>query len=202
MNKNNPVNPAPVFFRNSSEFREWLLRNHDKEREVWVGYYKTGSGKTGIIRSESIDEALCFGWIDGIGKRIDDERYMVRFSPRKPNSIWSKINVGKVERLTAEGKMTPAGLKAVEAGKASGAWDSAYRQKDSMELPPDFEEALNRNPVARRNFRNYSNSNQFIFIYRIAKIKNLELRASKIKKAIALIEENLKPNDSNREPLI
>ncbi len=202
MKKNNPVNQAPVFFMNSEEFREWLLRNHDKEHEVWVGYYKTGSGKTGITRSESIDEALCFGWIDGTGKRVDDERYMVRFSPRKPNSIWSKINVGKVERLTAAGKMTLAGLKAVEVGKASGAWDSAYRLRDSMELPSDFEKALNQNPVARENFRNYSNSNQFIFIYRIAKVKNPELRASKIKKAIALIEENLKPNDSNRKPLI
>ena len=185
MKKNNPANQSPVFFRNSEEFREWLLRNHDKEHEVWVGYYKTGSGKTGITRSESIDEALCFGWIDGIGKRVDDERYMVRFSPRKPNSIWSKINVGKVERLTTGGKMTLAGLKAVEAGKASGAWDSAYRQKDSMELPPDFKEALNRNPVAKRNFRNYSNSNQFMFIYRIAKVKNPELRALKIIKAIS-----------------
>ena len=167
-----------------------------------MGYYKAGSGKTGITRSESIDEALCFGWIDGTGKRVNDERYMVRFSPRKPNSIWSKINVGKVERLTAEGKMTPAGLKAVEAGKASGAWDSAYHLRDSMELPPDFEKALNRNPVAKRNFRNYSNSNQFMFIYRIAKVKNPELRASKIKKTIALIEENLKPYDRDRKPLI
>jgi uncharacterized protein YdeI (YjbR/CyaY-like superfamily) len=191
----------PVFFKTPSGLRKWFDRNHVTKKELWVGYYKKNTGKQTITHSEVVDEALCFGWIDGTGKRVDEERYAVRFTPRKPRSIWSKINIAKVEKLRAAGKMTSAGLKAVEAGKASGAWDSAYRSKDPTEIPADLKTALKKNPTAWKNFQQYSNTNKFIFIWRVNKIKGAELRAQKIKKAVGLIEKNLKPNDSKGKSL-
>ena len=106
--------PAPKFFRSAAEFRKWLERNHDTEPFLWIGYWKKDASKKGIGYLEAVDEALCFGWIDGLAKGIDGERYKQRFSPRKPRSVWSTINMGKVKRLTAEGRMAKAGLAAFE----------------------------------------------------------------------------------------
>src|SRR6266849_4411675 len=107
----------PRFFKTPEAFHKWLAANHDKAKELWVGFYKKDSGKPSITWPESVDEALCFGWIDGIRKRIDDESYMIRFSPRKPTSIWSAINIANANRLTKQKRMTPAGLKAYAARK-------------------------------------------------------------------------------------
>lgn len=113
----------PKFFKTQSEFRGWLGKNHDKETEVWIGMYKKASGKAGINYDEALDEALCFGWIDGMAKGIDEESYMQRFTPRRPKSNWSKINKGHIERLTGEGRMMPSGIAAVEAAKKDGRWN-------------------------------------------------------------------------------
>ena len=192
----------PIFFETPSELRAWFEKHHDLENELWVGYYKKGTKRPTITWSESVDEALCFGWIDGVRKSVDEIRYKIRFSPRKPASIWSKINIEKIEKLTAEGKMTKAGLEKVKQAKESGSWDSAYRLKETMEIPADLEAALKKNPKAWENFQHYSNSNKFIFIRRVDKVKGAELRAEKIKRAVELIKKNLKPNDRNRKPLI
>jgi uncharacterized protein YdeI (YjbR/CyaY-like superfamily) len=104
-----------TFFATPAEFRQWLAENHETASELWVGFYKTKSGKPSITWPESVDEALCFGWIDAVRKRIDDARYMIRFTPRKPGSIWSLVNVRKVEELVRQGRMQPAGLKAFAA---------------------------------------------------------------------------------------
>ena len=114
----------PKFFKTPSEFREWLKKNHGKETEVWVGMFKKASGRVGINYDQALDEALCFGWIDGISKSLNEESYMQRFTPRRPKSNWSKINKGHVKRLTREGRMMPAGLKAIEEAKKNGRWDT------------------------------------------------------------------------------
>jgi uncharacterized protein YdeI (YjbR/CyaY-like superfamily) len=105
----------PIFFPTRSDFRAWLAEHHETERELIVGFYRKGSGKPSITWPESVEEALCFGWIDGVRRTIDDERYTIRFTPRKTTSIWSKINLAKMERLIAEEKVAPAGRRIYEA---------------------------------------------------------------------------------------
>ncbi len=116
----------PKFFKTSAEFREWLEKNHNRESEIWVGMFKKASGKGGISYDVALEEALCFGWIDGIAKKYDADSYMQRFTPRRSKSNWSKINVGHIERLIKEGKMTEAGLAAVETAKKDGRWEAAF----------------------------------------------------------------------------
>ncbi len=107
----------PIFFSKQSDLRKWFTKNHKKETELHVGFYKVGSGKPSITWPQSVDEALCFGWIDGVGRSIDKESYQVRFTPRKPGSIWSAININKVELLIKQGLMKPEGLAAFEKRK-------------------------------------------------------------------------------------
>lgn len=104
----------PKFFRNQSEFRKWLEENHDKETELIVGFYKVDSGKHNMTWSQSVDEAICFGWIDGVRRSIDSESYCIRFTPRRPTGIWSAVNIRKVEELTKKGLMHPAGIAAFQ----------------------------------------------------------------------------------------
>src|ERR1041385_4322552 len=110
---------TPRFFKTPAAFRKWLAANHNKYKELWVGFYRKDTDKPSITWPESVDEALCFGWIDGIRKKYDDESYLIRFTPRKPESIWSAVNIRHVERLSKEKRMKRAGLKAYEIGRAS-----------------------------------------------------------------------------------
>jgi uncharacterized protein YdeI (YjbR/CyaY-like superfamily) len=112
------VNAKPVFFPSAEEMRGWLDSHHADAGELWVGIYKKGSGKTGVTFQEALDQALCFGWIDSVGRRIDDERHMVRFTPRRPNSNWSARNIARAEELRAQGLMHEAGLRAFERRRA------------------------------------------------------------------------------------
>ncbi len=129
----------PTTFERPQDFRAWLEKHHDSEPELWVGYYKKGSGKASVTWPESVDEALCFGWIDGIRKGIDAERYMIRFTPRRARSIWSAVNIGRVAALTEEGRMRPAGLKAFEARREGRSGIYSYEQRDQAKLDPTFE---------------------------------------------------------------
>lgn len=103
---------SPRFFSTPAKFRAWLEKNHESASELWVGYYRTGSGKPSITWPNSVDEALCFGWIDGVRKTVDDTSYMIRFTPRRPDSIWSNVNIAKMEKLLADGRVMPAGVAA------------------------------------------------------------------------------------------
>lgn len=138
----------PAFFATPSEFRAWLEEHHDQVRELWVGFYKKGSGKPSISWPEAVDEALCFGWIDGVRKGIDDARYTIRFTPRKPRSIWSAVNIARVAELTRLGRMHPAGLLAFERREAERSGIYAYEQKDVPELDPSSEEQFRANGKA------------------------------------------------------
>jgi len=117
MNTSQPSDPT--FFSSATEFRKWLDANHGSAAELWVGFHKKDSGKASITWPESVNEALCFGWIDGVRKSLNDTSYMIRFTPRKPGSKWSAVNLKKVEELKRNGKMQPAGLEAV------GRWDAS-----------------------------------------------------------------------------
>jgi uncharacterized protein YdeI (YjbR/CyaY-like superfamily) len=127
-------------FATAAQFRRWLERNHDSARELWVGLYKKGASKTAMSYLEAVDEALCFGWIDGQVRSVSDELVAQRFTPRRPTSNWSAINIGKVARLTAEGRMHPAGVRAFEERDRHR--DATYSYEQELELAPDFERRL------------------------------------------------------------
>jgi len=129
----------PRFFKTPSAFRKWLAPNHAKSTELLVGFYKKGSGKPSITWPESVDEALCFGWIDGVRKRIDEDSYVIRFTPRKTGSFWSNINIRNAEKLIAEKRMRPAGLKAYQLRKENRSGIYAYEQRS-----PELEEKYAR----------------------------------------------------------
>jgi uncharacterized protein YdeI (YjbR/CyaY-like superfamily) len=136
---------SPVFFPDQNEFRKWLKKNHAKESEIVVGYYKVSTGKPSMTWSESVDQAICYGWIDGIRRSIDDESYSIRFTPRRPTSIWSKINLKKVEELTKKGLMEQPGLDIFNNRKAkSGVYSFENEvQKLDGNLEKTFKENIN-----------------------------------------------------------
>ncbi len=141
----------PLFFKTPADFRKWLEKHHDQEKELWVGYYKKGTKKPSITWPESVDQALCYGWIDGIRKRIDDEAYMIRFTPRKPDSHWSNVNLGRMKELKKEGFVTTAGLAAFKRRKPERIAKASYEQK-KVELDPKYEKQIKKNKKAAAFF--------------------------------------------------
>lgn len=150
---------TPTFFPTPAQFREWLVDNHDKITELVVGYYKVGSGKPSMTWSQSVDEALCFGWIDGVRRSIDADSYCIRFTPRKPKSIWSAVNIQKIEDLTQQGLMHPAGVTAYSKRQASKSKIYAYEQ-EQISLSDELEQTFRANEQAWTNFRKLSPSYQ------------------------------------------
>jgi uncharacterized protein YdeI (YjbR/CyaY-like superfamily) len=139
------------FFRAQSELRRWLERNHAREQELWIGFYKKDSGKGGITYAQALDEALCYGWIDGIRKKLDDSSFTMRFTPRRPRSIWSNVNVRHVDRLTKAGQMAAAGLAAFNARDPARTGVYTF-EREPVELTPPLRKKLEQNPRARRFF--------------------------------------------------
>jgi uncharacterized protein YdeI (YjbR/CyaY-like superfamily) len=138
----------PRFFRTPAEWRSWLDQHHDTAPDVWVGFYKRGTGRPGLTWPESVDQGLCFGWIDGVRRRIDDERYAIRFTPRRKGSTWSNINLKRVEELTRLGLMHQAGRDAHAARGAAKSGIYAYEQRERARLPATLEARFKRNRKA------------------------------------------------------
>lgn len=147
----------PIFFKKQSDFRAWLEKNHVKKNELIVGFYKVGSGKPSMSWSESVDEALCFGWIDAVRKSIDEERYQIRFTKRKQDSIWSAVNIKKMEELTKNGLMQPAGLAIFEFRKENKS--NVYSHENAeVKLSADFEKKFKANKKAWEYFQSLAPS--------------------------------------------
>ncbi len=182
----------PVFFSTPSEFRQWLMRNHDTITEIWVGFYKKNSGKKGITYAEALDEALCFGWIDGLVNKFDDASYMQRFTPRRNKSVWSKINTSHIERLIREGKMMPSGLLAVDAAKKDGRWARAYNSPSAITVPDDFLKELAVYAKADVFYKTLNKANVYAIAYRLANAKKPETRQKWIRKIIEMLEAGKK----------
>jgi uncharacterized protein YdeI (YjbR/CyaY-like superfamily) len=183
----------PKYFQSSVEWRRWLENNHDKENDVWLVHYKKASGKSSISHDSAVEEALCFGWIDGKLKSIDNEKFILRYSPRKPRSVWSEINRKRAERLIALGKMTMAGLKKIEEAKKSGLWDKAYTNRIKERMPPDLNDALSRNRDAWRNFRQFANTYRNMYIGWVTGAKTEPTRKKRIKEVVKRSSLNKKP---------
>jgi uncharacterized protein YdeI (YjbR/CyaY-like superfamily) len=160
----------PIFFENPQAFRNWLEANHTVEKELIVGYYKVSTGKPSMTWSESVDQALCFGWIDGIRRSLDDESYCIRFTPRKPNSNWSAVNIKKVEELVASGQMTPAGMKLFNLRKEEK--QEVYTYENRVEtFPPEVEERFRQNEKAWAFFSKQAPSYRKAVIYWVMSAK-------------------------------
>lgn len=175
---------APTFFPTPADFRRWLQAHHATAKELLVGFYKTGSGKASITWPESVDQALCFGWIDGLRQRIDDESYTIRFTPRKPTSTWSAVNIKRVEELTQLGLMTPAGLKAFEARKENKSGIYSYEQR-TAELPPEYEKVLKANRAAWTFFQAQTASYRKAAMWWIVSAKQDPTRLKRLDQLIA-----------------
>jgi uncharacterized protein YdeI (YjbR/CyaY-like superfamily) len=176
----------PTFFRTPAEFRRWLLAHHAKKTELWVGFHKKDSGKASLTWPESVDEALCVGWIDGIRKRLDDVSYVIRFTPRKSMSTWSAVNIKRVAELTATGRMQPAGLAAYQrrTEKRSGIY--AYEQRPT-ELVEPYAGMLNGNRPASEFFAAQPPSYRKVATWWVISAKREETRLKRLKR---LIEES------------
>ncbi len=177
--------PAPTFFRNAADFRRWLERHAATERELLVGFHKVGTGQPCMSWSASVDEALCFGWIDGVRKRIDEAAYSIRFTPRKPGSVWSAINIAKIERLQREGLMTPAGTAAFERRTDARSRVYSYEQDAPAELTPAELRTFKCNPAAWRCFEGAPPGYRQQMLHRICNAKRPETRAARLEKLIA-----------------
>jgi uncharacterized protein YdeI (YjbR/CyaY-like superfamily) len=189
-----PVVPDPgkiQTFRTEAAFERWLRRHHARETEVWVRIYRKGSGVPTITAAQALDVALCWGWIDGIRKALDDRSFLQRYSPRRARSTWSQINREHVARLAAAGRMTPHGQRQVDAAKADGRWDGAYapiRSTTHDTIPDDLRTAIEVSPRARRTFRTLGRQNLFALAFRTNNMKTLAGRARKIAALVAMLE--------------
>jgi len=178
----------PQFFEKPSGFREWLEKNHQTEKELLVGFYKVGSGTPSMSWPESVDEALCFGWIDGIRKSIDDTSYTIRFTPRKPTSIWSAINIKKMDELIKKGLMQPAGLAAFQHRKEEKSRVYIHENK-AKKLSTDFEKKFKANKKAWEYFSKQAPSYQKLIIGWIMGAKQEATQLSRLEKTIAESEK-------------
>src|SRR5262245_51311174 len=175
------VDPAKVkAFKSADEFYAWLEKNHAKQREIWIRMHKVGSGLQSIRPKEAIDAALCWGWIDGVRKSLDDTSFLQRYSPRGARSIWSEINVENVGRLIREGRMTEAGLKEVEKAKQDGRGARAYAGGRKMTIPDDLQAAIDREPKARAMLKTLNAQNRYAIAFRTHNMKTEAGRKKKI----------------------
>ena len=182
---------SPIFFDHPDKFREWLKENHEKETELWVGFYKKATGLPSLTWSESVDQALCYGWIDGIRKSIDDKSYKIRFTPRKPTSIWSKVNIEKIEELTKNGLMKPAGLAAWGRRDLEKQKIYAYEQKNAK-LPEKYADKIKNTPEAWAFFESLAPSYKKATIWWIVSAKREETRLRRLDILIQSSKEGLK----------
>ncbi len=177
----------PIFFASPASFRKWLTKQHQKEQELLVGFYKVGSGKPSMTWSESVDEALCFGWIDGVRRSIDKESYSIRFTPRRPGSIWSAINLAKVKQLTEQGLMKPAGLKVFNARQEKQA--NIYSHENELAtLPAQLEKKFKANKKAWQFFTKQAPSYKKVMIHWITTAKQAATQLRRLEKTIAASE--------------
>jgi uncharacterized protein YdeI (YjbR/CyaY-like superfamily) len=167
-------------FASADDWEEWLGESGASAAGVWIKVAKKGSGIASVTHAEALDVALCFGWIDGQRKSFDERYFLQRFTPRRPRSIWSQRNREHIERLTAAGRMRPAGRREVDAAKADGRWDAAYEAQGSAEVPDDLQRELDADPQAAAFFATLSSQNRYAILFRLATAKRPETRARRL----------------------
>ncbi|HWJ89284.1 MAG TPA: YdeI/OmpD-associated family protein [Pelagibacterium sp.] len=198
-----PIVPDPDKIRPFADFRtfyDWLAQHGDAWDEVWVQFFKKGSGIETLSYEDAVRAGLSWGWIDGIKKKHDDISFLLRFTPRRKKSIWSRINTRHAEKLIEDGLMAAPGLAQIEAAKADGRWDAAYASGAEMEMPADFLTAIAAVPEALETFGTLNRANLFALMFRINGVKKAETRAKNIEKFVAMLArgETLHPNGKGK----
>jgi len=176
-----------------NEWHQWLSQNHSAEKEAWLIIRKKNSGKPGLYYDEALEEAICFGWIDGIMRSIDRDKFVLRFSPRKSRSIWSMKNKEKAQKLINNNRMTDAGLAKVEEAKRNGLWEKAYTNLIRDEIPDDLYNALSQNKDSWDNFHNFANSYRNIYVGWVNSARTEKTRKQRIVEVIKRSALNKKP---------
>jgi uncharacterized protein YdeI (YjbR/CyaY-like superfamily) len=179
-------------FKSSADFRRWLEKNHACEDGLWLRFFKKASGEKTVTHAEAIDQALCFGWIDGQSKSFDERSWLQKFTPRRSKSGWSKLNTQHVGRLIEIGAMTSAGTKAVEAAKADGRWQAAYASPKNAVPPEDFLKALAKNKKAKAFFETLNRANVYSIVYRLQTAKKPETREKRMKAILEMMRQGEK----------
>jgi len=181
----------PKFFTSPQKFRQWLEKNHDRANELLLGFHKKDSGKKSVTYAQALDEALCFGWIDGVRTNLDETSYTIRFTPRKPTSIWSNVNVNHVERLKKEGRMQGAGLAAYERRTPERTGIYAFENRP-RELSPEFEKTFSRNKAAWKFFQEQPAGYKRLMIFWTMSAKKEETRLSRLQRLIESSEKGVR----------
>jgi len=191
------IKRSGLFFPDRSAWRAWLRTHHARETEAWVAHVKKGSRRQGLAYEQGVQEALCYGWIDGLTRSLDADYFLQRYTPRKPDSLWSESNKARVEELIRQRRMTRTGLRQVEAAKADGRWQASAQRHDPGWIPEELRIALTREPGALEAFRSLPPSQRQMHGYSIESARRPETRARRIKAAIefALQRQQARPRD-------
>lgn len=179
--------------KNRREWRRWLEKNHATTDGIWLVFYKKHTGQPTLTYDESVEEALCFGWIDSKPAKLDDERHLLWFTKRKPKSVWSKLNKSRLERLLEAGLVAPAGLESIRLAKENGSWTS-IDEAEAATVPDDLWRAFDANPVARGHFERFPNGVQRQILAWISLAKRPETRAKRIEETVRLAADNIRAN--------
>lgn len=174
-------------FADAAAWEAWLAREHARAPGVWLRIAKRGAGESTVQYPEALEVALCYGWIDGIKRRIDDDYWVQKFTPRAARSIWSKVNRDKVQALIDSGRMRPAGLKEIERAKADGRWDAAYDSVSQAKVPPELQAALDASPAAQAFFATLDSRNRYAILHRLQTAKKPETRARRLEQFVQML---------------
>jgi uncharacterized protein YdeI (YjbR/CyaY-like superfamily) len=186
--------PAPehprLLCEDESAWETWLETNHASSDGVWLQIAKKRSPEISVNHAEALKHALCFGWIDGQVKPLDEDFFLQRFTPRRKQSRWSQINRASAERLLAEGRVRPAGIAQIEAARADGRWERAYAPQSNAKVPDDLQQALDANPAAKAFFETLRGSNRYAILYRVNDAKRPETRARRIEQYVQMCAQH------------
>lgn len=182
-----PLELAPTLFKSAKAFEAWLKKNHATSEGLWLKIAKRGSNEPSVTYPEAVEIALCWGWIDGQKKSLDDQHYLQRFTPRRARSVWSKINVEKVQGLIEAGRMQAPGQAQIEAARADGRWARAYDSARTSTVPEDLQAALEAEPAAKTFFASINASNRYAILWRIQTAARAETRARRIAQLVGML---------------
>jgi len=189
---NNTNGLSIMSFETQQDWESWLTEHRTDTVGIWLKIAKKETGKPSVNYSEALDSALCYGWIDGQKASFDDQYWLQKFTPRRPKSIWSKVNCDKATALIAEGRMQPEGIRQVELAKADGRWESAYESQSKITIPADFQSELDKNQKAKDFFSTLNSINRYAILFRIHSAKKPATRSARINKFIEMLSNNQK----------
>jgi len=179
-------------FETQQDWEAWLNEHHAASKGIWLKVAKKEAGIATVTYAEALEGALCYGWIDGQKASFDDQYWLQKFTPRRPKSVWSKVNCDKATALLAAGRMQPAGIRQVELAKADGRWEAAYDSQSKISVPDDFQRELDNNPEAKEFFSTLNSVNRYAILYRIHTAKRSATRAARIQKFIEMLANHEK----------